>query len=45
VGHGPSAETLGAELAASKRAKSHSLRNRLLDRVLSTVNPNRKSEG
>jgi ABC-type lipoprotein export system ATPase subunit/bifunctional DNA-binding transcriptional regulator/antitoxin component of YhaV-PrlF toxin-antitoxin module len=45
AGHGPSAEMLGAELAASKRSRAGSLRHRLVERVLKTVNPTRKGEG
>jgi putative ABC transport system ATP-binding protein len=46
VGHAPSAEALGAALAASKRVgKGRSLQSRLLDRVLHAVNPSRKTEG
>jgi bifunctional DNA-binding transcriptional regulator/antitoxin component of YhaV-PrlF toxin-antitoxin module len=46
MGHAPSAEALGAALAASKRVgKGRSLQSRLLDRVLHAVNPTRKNEG
>ncbi len=45
-GHAPSAEDLGAALAASRRtSRTRSLQHRLLDRVLKAVNPNRKTEG
>jgi ABC-type lipoprotein export system ATPase subunit len=46
VGHAPSAEALGAALAASKSSNRprHGY-GRLLDRVLNVVNPNRKTEG
>jgi putative ABC transport system ATP-binding protein len=47
TGHAPSAEDLGAALAATKRAsKSRALSGRLFDRVIKAVNPNRgKTEG
>ena len=45
-GHAPSAEDLGAALAASHRTgRARSLQHRLLDRVLKAVNFNRKTEG
>jgi hypothetical protein len=44
-GHGPSAEDLGAALAANKRASRSRTGSRLLERVLNVVNPNRKNEG
>jgi ABC-type lipoprotein export system ATPase subunit len=45
-GHAPSAEALGAALAASKRtSRSGRVYGKLLDRVLNVVNPNRRTEG
>jgi ABC-type lipoprotein export system ATPase subunit len=45
-GHAPSAEALGAALAASKRTgRSRRVYGKLLDRVLNVVNPNRRTEG
>ncbi len=44
--HGPSAEVLGAALAAKgKQGKNRAIHQRLLDRVLDAVNPNRRNEG
>lgn len=47
TGHAPSAEDLGAALAASKRAsKTRTITNKLFERVMNAVNPNRiKPEG
>ena len=46
IGHAPSAEALGAALAASKRTnRPRTGYSRLLDRVMNVVNPNRKTEG
>lgn len=46
IGHAPSAEDLGAALAATRRSsRARSLQQRLVDRVLKAVNPNRKTEG
>ena len=46
LGHGPSAEDLGAALAASKRtSRPRQGVNRLLERVLRAVNPRGKTEG
>jgi ABC-type lipoprotein export system ATPase subunit/bifunctional DNA-binding transcriptional regulator/antitoxin component of YhaV-PrlF toxin-antitoxin module len=46
AGHAPSAEALGAALAASKRTgRNRPGYHRLLDRVMNVVNPNRKPEG
>ena len=45
-GHAPSAEALGAALAASKNAnRQRTGYRRLVDSVLKVVNPNRKTEG
>jgi ABC-type lipoprotein export system ATPase subunit len=45
-GHAPSAEDLGAALAASRRSRGpRPLHSRLVDRVLKAVNLNRKTEG
>jgi putative ABC transport system ATP-binding protein len=45
-GHAPSAEALGAALAANKRAgRGKNTYGKLLDRVMNVVNPNRKTEG
>jgi len=46
TGHTPSAEDLGAALAASRRTdRPRPLHNRLLDRVMKVVNPDHKTEG
>lgn len=46
ISHVASAEDLGAALAASKRAsKTRTLSNRLLERMIKVVNPNRDKEG
>ncbi len=46
IGHVQSAEALGAALAANKRSgKNRPGYQRLLDRVVNAVNPNRKTEG
>ncbi len=44
AGHAPSAEALGAALAASKSSRRGGY-HRLLDRVMNVVSPNRKTEG
>ena len=44
--HGPTAEVLGAALAAKgQQRKNRGLHHRLLDRVLDAMNPNRRNEG